>query len=72
MAKKRHYYLCNVNRKTKHCKEKCFCGVPHFPEGKRDEKCTKVEFCKITGKFVKCEKITPKELKVWEKKGFFK
>ena len=72
MARQRHYYHCNVKKPTNHCKTHCFCGMrPHIPEGGKD-KCTKVEFCKITGKFVKCVKLTKRQLEEWEAKGWVK
>lgn len=71
MAKKKAFYLCNVKKPSEHCKTNCFCGVPHAAISDRTGgSCSKKIYCKIVNKFVWCEKLTEKELKKWEDKGW--
>lgn len=70
MTKKAYYYLCNCKKPNKHCREHCFCGVPHIIIRDRDGGCSQNQYCKIGKQIVHCEKLSEKELIKWEKKGW--
>lgn len=56
-------YICNIKVPEHHCKYVCLHGSePHFID-----ECTKLEFCTITNKKVKCKPIGKKQYKQYLK-----
>jgi len=56
--KKIRMYICNSREAIPHCTMLCMCGKPHAADG-----CTKLEYCGIVQKDVKCVPATQKQIK---------
>jgi hypothetical protein len=42
------WLICNAPKKSKHCKENCFCGVPHLKEPGHDSCHLNKETCALS------------------------
>jgi len=63
--------ICSYRKKSDHCLNNCFHGIPHKIEIERDAKChTHSEICKIPKGIIKviCRKLNKKQQKEWIEK----